>query len=52
MTVFQSATLTLQRLQHGVRQDVHVRHIHVHEGAQAVIGNVEGRGPRKRARGG
>lgn len=52
MTAFQSAALTLQRLQQGVRQDVHVRHVHVHEGAQAVIGNVDGRGPRKRAGGG
>lgn len=52
MTAFQSAALTLQRLQQGVRQDVHVRHVHVHEGAQAVIGNVDGRGPHKRTRGG
>lgn len=52
MAAFQSAALTLQRLQQGVRQDVHVRHVHVQEGAQAVIGNVETGGPRTLARGG
>lgn len=46
MAAVQTAALTLQRLQQGVRQDVHVRHVHVHEGAQAVIGNVETGGPR------
>lgn len=50
MNAFQTAALTLQRLQQGVRQDVHVRHVHVHEGAQAVIGNVE-TGGQKRAGG-
>jgi len=50
MSAFQTAALTLQRLQQGVRQDFHVRHVHVHEGAQAVIGNVE-TGGRKPIRG-
>lgn len=47
MTAFQSGALTLQRLQQGVRQDVHVRHVHVHEGGQAVIGNVDTGGPKR-----
>lgn len=47
MAAVQTAALTLQRLQQGVRQDVHVRHVHVHEGGQAVIGNVETGGPKR-----
>lgn len=47
MTAVQTAALTLQRLQQGVRQDVHVRHVHVHEGGQAAIGNFQTGGPRR-----
>lgn len=33
----------LRRLRHGTRQYVRVEHVHIHEGGQAVIGNVRAR---------
>jgi hypothetical protein len=30
----------LRRLQHGAAQYVRVEHVHIHEGGQAVIGDV------------
>lgn len=40
MTTFQQGALTLQRLKTGGEQRVVVKHLHVEQGAQAVIGNV------------
>jgi hypothetical protein len=34
----------LRRLRHGTGQYVRVEHVHIHEGGQAVIGNVRARG--------
>jgi hypothetical protein len=34
----------LRRLRHGSGQYVRVEHVHIHEGGQAVIGNVRARG--------
>jgi hypothetical protein len=33
----------LRRLRHGTGQYVRVEHVHIHEGGQAVIGNVRAR---------
>jgi hypothetical protein len=44
MRVFQEGALTLQRLRTGGAQTVTVQHVHVAEGAQAVIGNVQAGG--------
>jgi hypothetical protein len=33
----------LRRLRHGGAQYVRVEHVHIHEGGQAVIGNVRAR---------
>jgi hypothetical protein len=33
-----------RRLKHGTGQYVRVEHVHIHEGGQAVIGNVRARG--------
>ena len=44
MTTFQQAALTLQRLKSGGEQRVVVKHLHMEQGAQAVIGNVTTRG--------
>ena len=33
----------LRRLQHGAAQYVRVEHVHIHEGRQAVIGDVRAR---------
>jgi hypothetical protein len=41
MTTYQQGLLTLQRLRTGGNQTVTVQHVHVGEGAQAVIGNVQ-----------
>jgi hypothetical protein len=44
MTTYQQGLLTLQRLRTGGNQTVTVQHVHVGEGAQAVIGNVQAGG--------
>lgn len=44
MTTYQQGLLTLQRLRTGGNRTVTVQHVHVGEGAQAVIGNVQGGG--------
>jgi hypothetical protein len=41
MATYQQGMLTLQRLRTGGAQTVTVQHVHVGEGAQAVIGNVQ-----------
>lgn len=41
MDTYQRALLTLQRLRTGGAQTVTVQHVHVGEGGQAVIGNVQ-----------
>jgi len=41
MATYQQGLLTLQRLRTGGAQTVTVQHVHVGEGAQAVIGNVQ-----------
>ena len=44
MTAFQAGALTIQRLRTGGSQTVTVQPVHIAEGAQAVIGNVQGPG--------
>jgi hypothetical protein len=44
MTTYQQGMLTLQRLRTGGNQTVTVQHVHVGEGAHAVIGNVQAGG--------
>lgn len=44
MRTFQDGLLTLQRLRTGGTQTVTVQHVHVGEGGQAVIGNVQAGG--------
>jgi len=41
MTTFQQGMLTLQKIRTGGSQTVTVQHVHVGEGGQAVIGNVQ-----------
>ena len=41
MRAFQDGALTIQRLRTGGSQTVTVQHVHVGQGAQAVIGNVQ-----------
>jgi hypothetical protein len=38
---FQKAALTFQRLQSGGNQQIIVQHVHVSEGGQAIVGNVQ-----------
>ena len=40
MRAYSGQVETLRRLRHGGDQHVHVEHIHINEGAQAVIGSV------------
>jgi hypothetical protein len=44
MATFQQGLLTLQKLRTGGNQTVTVQHVHVGEGGQAVIGNVQAGG--------
>lgn len=44
MGTFQQGMLTLQRLRSGGNQTMTVQHVHIGEGAQAVIGNVQAGG--------
>jgi hypothetical protein len=44
MDAYRQALLTLQRIRTGGAQTVTVQHVHVGEGAQAVIGNVQAGG--------
>ena len=44
MDAYRQALLTLQRIRTGGAQTVTVQHVHVGEGAQAVIGNVQAAG--------
>jgi hypothetical protein len=44
MRAYSGQVETLRRLRHGGDQHVRVEHIHINEGAQAVIGNVRPRG--------
>ena len=48
MGAFNGAALTLQRLRTGGSQTVTVQHVNVQPGAQAVIGNVQTGGPKRR----
>ena len=48
MSVFQGGLLTLQRLRSGGTQTVTVQHVNIQPGAQAVIGNVETGGVKRR----
>jgi len=48
MSVFQDGLLTLQRLRSGGNQTVTVQHVNVASGAQAVIGNVQTGGAKRR----
>ncbi len=48
MSVFQDALLTLQRVRTGGNQTVTVQHVNVAPGAQAVIGNVQTGGAKRR----
>jgi len=48
MSVFQDGLLTLQRLRTGGNQTVTVQHVNVASGAQAVIGNVQTGGTKRR----
>jgi hypothetical protein len=48
MSVFQDGLLTLQRLRTGGNQTVTVQHVNVQPGAQAVIGNVQTGGAKRR----
>jgi hypothetical protein len=47
MSVFQDGLLTLQRLRTGGNQTVTVQHVSIASGGQAVIGNVQTRGPKR-----
>jgi hypothetical protein len=48
MSVFQDGLLTLQKIRTGGNQTVTVQHVNVESGAQAVIGNVQTGGRRRR----
>jgi hypothetical protein len=48
MSAFQDGLLTLQRLRTGGNQTVTVQHVNVEAGAQAVIGNVQTGGAKRR----
>jgi hypothetical protein len=50
MSVFQDGLLTLQRLRTGGNQTVTVQHVNVAPGGQAVIGNVQAGGSKRRGR--
>jgi hypothetical protein len=41
MKAFATQVETLRRLKHGSSQTVRVEHVHVHDGAQALIGNIK-----------
>jgi hypothetical protein len=44
MRAFATQVEVLRRLRHGGQQFVRVEHVHVNDGARAVIGNVRTRG--------
>jgi hypothetical protein len=48
MSVFQDAALTLQKLRTGGAQTVTVQHVNVASGGQAVVGNVQTGGAKRR----
>lgn len=48
MSVYQTALLTFQRLRTGGNQTVTVQHVNVQPGGQAVIGNVQAGGHKRR----
>jgi len=48
MSTFQDGLLTIQRMQTGGNQTVTVQHVQVQPGAQAVVGNVQTAGHRRR----
>ena len=48
MGAFQNAALTIQRLRNGGSQTVTVQHVNLAPGSQAVIGNVQAGGSRRR----
>jgi hypothetical protein len=48
MSAFNDAALTLQRLRTGGNQTVTVQHVNVASGGQAVIGNVQTGGRKRR----
>jgi hypothetical protein len=48
MSVFQDGLVTLQRVRTGGNQTVTVQHVTVADGGQAVIGNVQAGGPKRR----
>ena len=52
MTVFQDAALTLQKLRTGGAQTVTVQHVNVAPGGQAVVGNVQTGGIKRRGNNG
>jgi hypothetical protein len=41
MRTFTNQMETLKRYRSGAQQTVKVEHVHVHEGGQAIVGNVE-----------
>jgi hypothetical protein len=47
MRTFTSQMETLKRYRGGTQQTVKVKHVHVHEGGQAIVGNVETGGASK-----
>ena len=48
MRIWRNKMETLKRYRSGAQQTVKVEHVHVHEGGQAIVGNVEtGGGPPK-----
>jgi hypothetical protein len=48
MSTFQDGLLTIQRIRNGGNQTVTVQHVNVASGAQAVIGNVQTGGAKRR----
>ena len=50
MLAVTSAAVALERLQHGTRQSVTVKHLTVSRGGQAIVAGVIRRRPGKRAR--
>lgn len=40
MTTFQQGMVSIQRMRTGGKQSMTVEHVHVHEGGQAVVGNL------------
>lgn len=48
LSSFNDAALTLQRLRGGSEQRVHVEHVHVGAGGQAIVGNVSAGGTKVR----